>query len=143
LLIFDLDRFKDVNDTYGHQAGDLVLSKFCAVTSVMLREQDVFGRFGGEEFACLLDDTSLAEAMRIAERIRRGFASTLLEFGAARAAATVSVGVAVSNEVAPGLDPLFAAADSALYRAKAKGRNRVESALATRLVVGNPSAAAI
>jgi diguanylate cyclase (GGDEF)-like protein len=142
LLLFDLDRFKQVNDTFGHQAGDRVLSKFCDVAKAMLRPGDLFGRFGGEEFACMLDDTSLAEALRVAERIRLAFASVLLEIGTTRTGVTVSVGVAISNEVASGLDPLFAAADDALYRAKAKGRNRVESAQATRLVVGNPSAAA-
>jgi diguanylate cyclase (GGDEF)-like protein len=126
LLLFDLDRFKDVNDTYGHQAGDRVLSEFCELVQPMLRPNDLFGRFGGEEFGCLIAQVSLGEAMAVAERIRTAVAETPLDVGADQRQVTVSVGVAMSNEAGPSLQALFAAADRALYRAKAKGRNRVE-----------------
>ena len=126
LLLFDLDRFKDVNDTYGHQAGDRVLSEFCEMVEPMLRPGDLFGRFGGEEFGCLISQVSLGEALAVAERIRTAVAATPLELGDEQRQVTVSVGVAMSNESGPSLQALFAAADRALYRAKAKGRNRVE-----------------
>lgn len=127
LLLFDLDRFKEVNDTFGHQAGDRVLSEFCRVAQPILRPGDLFGRFGGEEFGCLMGSISIGEALRVAERIRTAFAGTPLELGPNQRQVTVSVGVAVSSEAEPGLQALFAAADRALYRAKAKGRNRVEA----------------
>ena len=126
LLLFDLDRFKDVNDTYGHQAGDRVLSEFCEMVQPMLRPGDLFGRFGGEEFGCLIAQVSLGEALAVAERIRTAVAATPLDLGDEQRQVTVSVGVAMSNEIGPSLQALFAAADRALYRAKAKGRNRVE-----------------
>jgi diguanylate cyclase (GGDEF)-like protein len=141
LLLFDLDRFKEINDTFGHQVGDNVLSRFCEVAKSVLRPRDLFGRFGGEEFACLLEDTSLADALRIAERVRGQFARMPLEIGGDRTVVTVSVGVAVSNEIDRSLTQLFAAADRALYRAKAKGRDRVEADRAPRLVVGASSPA--
>jgi diguanylate cyclase (GGDEF)-like protein len=141
LLLFDLDRFKEVNDTFGHQVGDNVLLRFCEVAKSVLRPRDLFGRFGGEEFGCLLENTSLAEALRIAERVRSRFARLPLEIGAASTVVTVSVGVAVSNEVDQTLEQLFAAADRALYRAKAKGRDRVEADRVPRLVVGATSPA--
>ena len=127
LLLFDLDRFKDINDTYGHQAGDRVLSEFCEAVQPMLRPNDLFGRFGGEEFGCLIAQVSVGEALAVAERIRAAVAVTPLTLGRDQRNVTVSVGVAMSNEAGPGLPALFAAADRALYRAKAKGRNRVEA----------------
>ena len=127
LLLFDLDRFKEVNDTFGHQAGDRVLSEFCRVAQPMLRPGDLFGRFGGEEFGCLIAAVSIGEALAVAERIRTAFAAAPLDLGSAQRRVTVSVGVAMSNEAGRGLHGLFAAADRALYRAKAKGRDRVEA----------------
>jgi diguanylate cyclase (GGDEF)-like protein len=130
LMVFDLDRFKDVNDTFGHQAGDRVLSKFCEVALSKLRPGDLFGRFGGEEFACLMSGFSLREAAAVAERIRAAFGRVAFAFGSEEATVTVSVGVAMPNEPNWRLDQLFVAADRALYRAKAKGRNCVETARA-------------
>jgi diguanylate cyclase (GGDEF)-like protein len=127
LLLFDLDRFKNINDTYGHQAGDRVLLEFCETVQPMLRPNDLFGRFGGEEFGCLIAQVSLGEALAVAERIRAAVATMPLVLGRDQRNVTVSVGVAMSNEAGPGLPSLFAAADRALYRAKAKGRNRVEA----------------
>ena len=125
LVLFDLDRFKAINDSYGHQAGDLVLSRFCEVARGELRDGDLFGRFGGEEFACMLTDTSLGDAVALAERIRLAFGQMPIALGGGQATVTVSVGVAMARDI--GLDELFAAADRALYRAKAKGKNCVEA----------------
>jgi diguanylate cyclase (GGDEF)-like protein len=128
LLLFDLDRFKDINDTFGHHVGDRVLKAFCAVATAALRPDDLFGRVGGEEFASLLPCTSLDEGLAIAERIRSNFAATTLEVGANTLAATVSVGVAMSIDTSRTLADIFKTADRALYRAKANGRNRIEHA---------------
>jgi diguanylate cyclase (GGDEF)-like protein len=142
LLMFDLDRFKSINDTFGHQAGDRVLSRFCEVARAALRPGDLFGRFGGEEFACLMTDTSLSEAVALADRIRAAFGRTPIALGAGeQVTVTVSAGVAMTNELDTELDQLFFAADRALYRAKAKGRNCVEAAR-TPLHVVAPTAAA-
>jgi diguanylate cyclase (GGDEF)-like protein len=128
LLLFDLDRFKHVNDTFGHPVGDQVLKTFCGAATAALRPDDLFGRLGGEEFASLLPHTSLDEGLAVAERIRSNFEATTLEVGANKLAATVSVGVAMSVDPSRTLADLFKAADRALYRAKANGRNRVEHA---------------
>jgi diguanylate cyclase (GGDEF)-like protein len=128
LLLFDLDRFKRINDTFGHHIGDQVLMDFCGAATAALRPDDLFGRLGGEEFASLLPDTSLDEGLVIAERIRSNFEAAVLAIGANTLAATVSVGVAMSIDPSRNLANLIKAADRALYRAKANGRNRVEHA---------------
>jgi len=126
LLLFDLDRFKAVNDTAGHQAGDRVLKAFCDLVRVAVRPGDLFGRVGGEEFAGLLVNVSMAEALQIAERLRGEFA--VMRFPGLAANVTVSVGVAIATETCRTLPALLATADRALYRAKAEGRNRVAAA---------------
>jgi len=126
LLLFDLDRFKEVNDTAGHQAGDRVLKAFCDLVGAALRPRDLFGRLGGEEFACLLADTSMAQALQIAERLRGAFAA--LHLPGIETQPTVSIGVAMAGEAGRTLPALLANADRALYRAKADGRNRVARA---------------
>jgi diguanylate cyclase (GGDEF)-like protein len=126
LLLFDLDRFKEVNDTAGHQAGDRVLQAFCDLVAASMRPGDLFGRLGGEEFACLLASASMAQALHIAERLRRDFAA--LRLPDLDVNATVSVGIAMANEAGRDLPALLAIADRALYRAKADGRNRVAPA---------------
>jgi diguanylate cyclase (GGDEF)-like protein len=126
LLFFDLDRFKNVNDTFGHHVGDRLLTAFCGVATDALRPGDLFGRLGGEEFASLLPRTSLNERLDVAERIRANFEATMLEVDANKLAATVSVGVAMSTDQNRDLAGLLMAADRSLYRAKANGRNRVE-----------------
>jgi diguanylate cyclase (GGDEF)-like protein len=128
LLLFDLDRFKHINDTFGHHVGDKVLTAFCGVATAALRPDDLFGRLGGEEFASLLPHTSLDEGLAVAERIRSNFEAAKLENGANTLAATVSVGVAEAIDPGPNLADIIKAADRALYRAKANGRNRVEHA---------------
>jgi len=134
VLLLDLDLFKQVNDTFGHQTGDRVLCAFCETATAVLRPTDVFARLGGEEFACLLPGVSGAEALRIAERVRVDFER--------RQAATVSIGVATTSEAAPDLTALIAAADRALYQAKAMGRNRVERAQAGPAALRSAFAAA-
>jgi diguanylate cyclase (GGDEF)-like protein len=126
LIAFDLDHFKFINDGYGHLAGDRMLCSFCNVMTDALRPGDLFGRMGGEEFACLLVNVSGADAVTTAERLRCRFANTEIESGSSRLRATVSAGVAMAVQPQPDLEPLMSAADRALYRAKALGRNRVE-----------------
>jgi diguanylate cyclase (GGDEF)-like protein len=126
LLLFDLDRFKEVNDTAGHQAGDRVLKAFCDLVGAAIGPRDLFGRLGGEEFACVLSDTSMAQALQVAEHLRGRFAA--LHLPGIEAQPTVSVGVAMAGEAGRTLPALLATADRALYRAKADGRNRVSGA---------------
>jgi len=125
LLLFDLDHFKRINDTFGHQTGDDVLVAFCRAAQQRFGERDVFAR-GGEEFACLLPGTPPQAAFAVAERIRGDFEAARWMAGASRLRATVSVGVANTADAGGELGALLGAADKALYQAKAKGRNRVE-----------------
>jgi diguanylate cyclase (GGDEF)-like protein len=131
LLLFDLDRFKDINDTAGHQAGDRVLQAFCDLVGASVRPGDLFGRLGGEEFACLMANVSVTQALQSAERLRSDFAA--LRFADLAIEPTVSIGVAVASESDRNLSALLALADRALYRAKADGRNRVAPAPFIRL----------
>lgn len=126
LMIFDLDEFKSINDSFGHQTGDQALIAFCRVATAALRASDLFGRMGGEEFAALLPNTALDEGLDVAERIRANFEVEPLTFGANTLTATVSVGIAMSRDPSQGLSGLIIAADRALYRAKENGRNRIE-----------------
>jgi diguanylate cyclase (GGDEF)-like protein len=127
LLVLDLDFFKHINDTFGHQTGDRVLCAFCDTVAALLRPTDLFGRTGGEEFACLLPGASAAVAIEVAERIRARFEGRPATAGHLGTPSTVSVGVATTNDTVGDLAALMAAADRALYRAKANGRNRVEA----------------
>jgi diguanylate cyclase (GGDEF)-like protein len=126
LLLFDLDRFKEVNDTAGHQAGDHVLRAFAQLVGATVWPGALFARLGGEEFACLLVDAPMAAALQVAERVRGQFAA--MTFDGLAANTTVSVGVAMASEAGRDLSTLLATADRALYRAKAEGRNRVAPA---------------
>jgi diguanylate cyclase (GGDEF)-like protein len=126
LLLFDLDRFKAINDTAGHQAGDEVLQTFCDLVGASLGPDDLFGRLGGEEFAYVMANVSVTEALQAAERLRLEFAA--LQFAGMAVKPTVSVGVAMTSEAGRDLSTLLALADRALYRAKADGRNRVAPA---------------
>ena len=124
VLALDLDHFKRVNDRYGHATGDRVLIAFSRTAVAALRTTDLFGRVGGEEFHCLLPDTTFVDAISVAERLRREFAGITFDAEGQSFMATVSIGVAmVKNDLATAL----AAADGALYRAKEHGRNRVEA----------------
>lgn len=125
LLLFDLDQFKTINDEFGHAAGDAVLVTFCRITTAQLRPGDLFGRIGGEEFACLLIGASAADAAIVAERIRFAFEAAEHASGQHSFGATVSVGLAAGSNEHPDLPSLLLSADRALYRAKKDGRNRV------------------
>ena len=129
LILFDLDRFKSINARYGHIAGDDVLISFCRLATSYLRPNDLFGRIGGEEFASLLPDMGHQDALRLAERLRSAFEVVPRRVGERTFTATVSAGVAISDDGSSDLDALLGAADQALYRAKALGRNRVEPSL--------------
>jgi diguanylate cyclase (GGDEF)-like protein len=132
LLLFDLDRFKSINDKFGHPAGDAVLTAFCQLATSLLRPTDLFGRIGGEEFASLLPDTAPHDALRLAERFRAAFEATTHTAAERPLIATVSVGVAISDDASFNLSTLLDVADQALYRAKALGRNRVELSTSKR-----------
>lgn len=126
LLMLDIDHFKQVNDRYGHDGGDLVLKGFAESVRQDLRPSDVFGRLGGEEFAVLLPDTPMESAARIAERIRSGIAAGKVEFGGREIRVTVSIGAAeLSAAGGDTLQTMMNLADVRLYQAKASGRDRV------------------
>ena len=127
-MMLDIDHFKSVNDRHGHAAGDAVLTTFASRMRDHLREDGLFGRFGGEEFAVLLTGVDAAAALVVAERLRL-LASELIPLEDGRLLdITVSVGVASAPARMTGLEQLLSQADVALYRAKAMGRNRVVGA---------------
>lgn len=119
-LLLDIDHFKHINDTYGHPVGDEVLAAVGATLRAGVRQYDVVGRTGGEEFTILLPDTDLELALTVAERLRGALADTPTP-----EPVTVSIGVAASNVHADGAKELIHAADTALYVAKRAGRDRV------------------
>jgi diguanylate cyclase (GGDEF)-like protein len=125
LLAFDLDRFKDVNDAFGHPTGDHVLRIFADVLSRALRPADIAARLGGEEFAAALPDCGKEAALAIARRIGAAFQNDARFVDGSRVAASVSVGVAVAAAPGASLADTLASADRALYQAKDLGRNRV------------------
>ena len=127
LISIDVDRFKRVNDTWGHAVGDEVLCGLAAICRAEVRDVDTVGRIGGEEFAVLLPDTAPEEAMAVAERLRAGVEAAPLLTTAGPLTVTLSLGVSASPPC-DGADTLLREADRALYRAKAGGRNRVERA---------------
>lgn len=128
VMVFDLDRFKDVNDRFGHGAGDSVLKIFAATASRVLGAGAVFGRIGGEEFAAILAVDDGAAAFRLADQVRHEFAVAAAGRGGYDLHPSVSVGVVTKCEARCSLRDMLAAADQALYRAKAAGRNCVEVA---------------
>lgn len=126
VLMLDIDHFKNINDTYGHPAGDEAIRTNVRTTRHIVRGCDVLGRLGGEEFAVMLPDTSRDGALIVAERLRRSLAVTAVEPGGVKPFNfTVSIGVAWLAEEDRGIDDILARADEALYRAKRGGRNRV------------------
>jgi diguanylate cyclase (GGDEF)-like protein len=124
IVLFDVDGFKGINDTFGHARGDRVLRDFGAAALRTLRSTDVIGRLGGDEFCALLPGASVGAAYIAAERIRTAFTKTCQESDDT-CQVTVSAGVAAARP-GIGLDALLQIADLALYRAKLQGRNRVE-----------------
>lgn len=127
-LIVDIDHFKTVNDSHGHQAGDAVLAAVATVLRSSSREIDLVSRFGGEEFGVLLPQADLEQARQTGERLRRAVEQAHISHAGVRLQATISIGVSAGDARQASIEQLYRDADAALYRAKAKGRNRVECA---------------
>jgi diguanylate cyclase (GGDEF)-like protein len=123
--MFDLDHFKNINDTYGHTAGDAVLRQVAAIVSQIVPAGQLFARVGGEEFAILLSGIDAQGAYSLAEAIRRAVEGTAFVFDGQRIPVTVSLGVAERHPSDPAPQTLYERADGKLYEAKASGRNRV------------------
>jgi len=126
LIIFDIDHFKQINDTYGHLAGDYVLATLAKAVSPMIRSEDVFARYGGEEFVIMSRSTDPPSAAVVAERLRISIEAHKFVHDGKPMPVTVSVGLAtMPNAAIKASDDLISAADKALYEAKRSGRNRV------------------
>lgn len=126
IALLDLDHFKVVNDTFGHLVGDKVLYEFCRVVSSRVREQDYFGRFGGEEFLLILTETPASEAFTVLNRIREATQQQIFTHDGKHIPLTVSIGYTTARPDEK-VDDLIERADSALYHAKKSGRNQVSS----------------
>ena len=126
LVMFDIDHFKKVNDTHGHQAGDLVLSEISTLLTGALRAEDVFARYGGEEFAVICRGTDLTQATIVGERMRKAVEKHRFTFEGTPIPVTISVGIAgLPDPAVKDATDLVARADKALYQSKHGGRNRV------------------
>lgn len=125
MLMIDLDNFKKINDSYGHEAGDKVLTFFSDICRSVIRDNDLFARLGGEEFAVFLPSTDLAGGIAVAERLRKKFGGSEIDISERTIRCTASIGVATVNSRVFGFEPLLRMADMALYDAKSSGRNQV------------------
>jgi two-component system, cell cycle response regulator len=135
VAIADLDHFKQINDSYGHMAGDIALCEAVSRMRALLRPYDAIGRYGGEEFLIVLPGCTTPDAIRLAERLRLGVGEETVAIPEGNIVVTGSLGVAASDSIdAPDAASLIRAADTALYRAKACGRNRIELATAADIV---------
>lgn len=123
--MLDIDRFKSINDTYGHPSGDIIIRRLSQMLLDDVRKIDIIGRYGGEEFGIILLDTGIDGAKKVLEKLRRNFARQVFDLDGERVRVTFSAGAANSRQ-APCLESIIRAADSALYRAKNLGRNRTE-----------------
>lgn len=128
-LMFDLDHFKRINDAHGHALGDQALVHFAAVARAHLRDGDILGRLGGEEFCAILAISAPAEALAVAKRIRAALKAVPLVTAAGHIGVTVSTGVCVEPAKGATLEALLTAADAAMYRAKSRGRDCVVAEL--------------
>jgi two-component system, cell cycle response regulator len=131
VVMMDLDRFKNINDTYGHPTGDVILFETAQIIQDTAREIDMVGRYGGEEFIAILPETDEEPAANFAERVRKAVEEHLFRDGATEIRMTVSCGVASLHEGVDGPESLLKAADAALYQAKHGGRNQVVRASQT------------
>jgi len=125
IMMIDVDKFKSINDRYGHPVGDEVLRRLAEIVQTSIRADDYFARYGGEEFCVLLPSTTENEAWRLAERLRQAYAKMTLDLREESLNSTISIGVADSTSIGLKFSSLVAAADQALYRAKQDGRNLV------------------
>ena len=128
LLLIDLDRFKIINDNYGHAAGDRVLKAFSDLAKQIARETDLLARWGGEEFIILLTNTDALRATHIAERLRAATEETSITVNQQNIRVTISIGSASYPDDGKSIEELISRADGALYEAKRNGRNRIEYA---------------
>lgn len=138
VLFVDLDHFKRINDTHGHAAGDSVLQTVAGCLSRSIRQSDLLGRIGGEEFSIFLPGTDLAGATQLAENIRQAIETLLPDIGSQRLPITASIGVAGNQRNSLPMQDIQKQADQAMYQAKAAGRNRVSS-LAGSTLEGVPA----
>jgi diguanylate cyclase (GGDEF)-like protein len=122
--MFDIDYFKNVNDTYGHDAGDAVLSAFASIIKKEARTVDIIGRFGGEEFLGILSETDTKGSVIFAEKVRKHVQKARFMYKGTRIPLTVSIGVC-ERKMAPSLEQTIKCADERLYKAKKGGRNQV------------------
>ncbi|MGE5658818.1 MAG: GGDEF domain-containing protein [Actinomycetota bacterium] len=130
VLMFDIDHFKHINDTYGHQTGDITLCLLAGLCQQLIRKTDLLGRMGGEEFLMILPNTPLADAICLAERLRQVVENTVIASddcspNRSSFSITISIGIATYSQDLPSMEALLADADLALYQAKTSGRNRV------------------
>ena len=125
LVLLDIDHFKTINDTYGHGAGDVVLSKVAQTLNQRLRQRDVLARWGGEEFILLLPETSAQGALIICEELRQSLMQLMIEYDQQQIAVTATLGIAQLDDVQLELVRWQSAADIALYQGKKTGRNKV------------------
>ncbi len=142
ILVIDVDEFKRINDRFGHATGDRVLQRIAHACAEALRENDLMGRTGGEEFLVILPGSDSGRAIEVAERLRNRIAALAMEDLAPGLRATISIGVADMTTEDVSLADLERRADAALYQAKAEGRNRVISATKADQVRGAPAAMA-
>lgn len=126
VAMIDIDHFKSVNDTWGHKTGDVVLEAVSRVISETLRETDIVGRIGGEEFAVLLPETLMDEGAQLADRVRQTVQNTAIQAPTNTINVTISIGIAALDPASHPLEDIIAHADTALYQAKNAGRNMVE-----------------
>jgi len=129
ILFFDIDHFKNINDTFGHSAGDRALKGIATHTRRILRKVDVFARYGGEEFVVILYETGVSQAVAVAEKLRRLIEGAEFKYRNQRVPMTVSIGVTEARETDGDAGEIIRRADGHLYRAKQAGRNRVVSDL--------------
>jgi diguanylate cyclase (GGDEF)-like protein len=125
LVMFDIDHFKKVNDTYGHQAGDMVIQTIAKLLDQHARKTDVTGRYGGEEYGALLTGTSGENALIFAERLRSAVEATVMEYGDKKLSVTISLGISEINHDQDNVQAWLEEADQALYKSKQSGRNWV------------------
>nr|WP_170826955.1 GGDEF domain-containing protein [Magnetovibrio blakemorei] len=126
IAMIDIDHFKLVNDTWGHECGDVTLVNMATSLERALRETDIIGRIGGEEFAIIMPETTLAEAASLAERLRELIEGLVIKTSKGEIKVTASIGIAAFEDPSFTVEKVIGYSDTALYRAKNAGRNRVE-----------------
>jgi diguanylate cyclase (GGDEF)-like protein len=141
VIMFDLDRFKQINDTFGHAAGDHVLRTTTTICEGELRGIDILGRLGGEEFAIILPEATLEGAVVTAERLREKIAEAPVDFAGQDIPVTASFGVTAYSDIDGDIANAIKRADGALYDAKGTGRNRVVVVAAPTGIIGTVAAA--